>query len=128
MRRIFKTKALARWVRRAELTEAALCSAVSEMVQGLFDAELAGGLVKKRVPLPGRGKRGSTRTLLATNRGSRWYFVFGFEKNERDNITPEELSALKLLADDLLKPTDAQIDNACEAGALTEICHDHTKN
>ena len=128
MRRILKTKAFARWARRAEFTDAALCSAVSEMVQGLIDAELGGGLVKKRVPLPGRGKRGSTRTLVATNRSSRWYFVFGFEKNERDNITPEELSALKLLADDLLKLTDAQIDDACEAGALTEICHDHTKN
>jgi hypothetical protein len=29
------------------------------MERGLIDAELGGGVVKKRVPLPGRGKSGS---------------------------------------------------------------------
>lgn len=48
----------------------------------------------------GRGKSGSTRTLDATNMGKRWYFVFGFEKNERDNITDVEFTALKRLATD----------------------------
>jgi hypothetical protein len=33
------------------------------MQQGLIDADLGGGVIKKRVPLPGRGKSGSTRTL-----------------------------------------------------------------
>ena len=38
------------------------------MERGLIDANLGGGIIKKRVPLPGRGKRGSARTLVATNR------------------------------------------------------------
>jgi hypothetical protein len=38
------------------------------MANGLIDADLGGGIVKKRIALPGQGKRGSTRTLLATNR------------------------------------------------------------
>ena len=71
------------------------------------------------------GKSGGTRTLVATNKGSRWYFVFGFEKNERDNIESDELAALKRLAADLLKLADNQLDTAIRAGALTEICHDH---
>jgi len=46
------------------------------MEKGLIDAELGGGVVKKRVPLPGRGKSGGTRTLLATNKRDLWFFVF----------------------------------------------------
>ena len=93
------------------------------MADGSIDADLGGGVLKKRIALPGMGKSGGTRTLIATNKGSRWYF--GFEKNERDNIEPDELAALKRLAADLLKLGDNQLDTAIRAGALTEICHDH---
>jgi hypothetical protein len=96
MRRTFKNRHFARWMRKIGLSDSALCEAVAEMAQGLIDADLGGGLVKKRVPLPGRGKRGSTRTLVATNKGSRWFFIFGFEKNERENITPKELVSLQI--------------------------------
>jgi hypothetical protein len=41
-----------------------LFHAVIELTNGLVDADLGGGIVKKRVALPGHGKRGSTRTLL----------------------------------------------------------------
>ena len=125
MRRVFETKSFARWARKAGLREAALCGAVQEMADGSIDANLGGGVLKKRIALPGMGQSGGTRTLVATNKGSRWYFVFGFDKNERDNIEPDELAALKRLAADLLKLADNQLDTAIRAGALTEICHDH---
>jgi len=86
--------------------------------------ELGGGVVKKRVRLPGRGKSGSARTLLATNKGTRWFFVFGFEKSARANITTDELEALKALATDLLSRTGKELDEAVSDGALQEICHD----
>jgi hypothetical protein len=125
MYRIFKAKSFSRWALKAGLNDATLCGAAREMISGLIDAELGGGVIKKRVALPGRGKSSSTRTLVATNKGSRWFFVFGFEKNERDNIEPDELIALKSLARDLLKLTDAQLTTADSAGAIKEICHDH---
>lgn len=90
----------------------------------MVDAELGSGIVKKRVALPGHGKRGSTRTLLATNRNDRWIFVYGFEKNERSNISDKELEALKNLADDLLSLTKSQIALAVEEGALLEVQHE----
>jgi hypothetical protein len=73
------------------------------MERGLIDANLCGGLIKKRVALPGHGKIGSPRTVVATNSANRWFFVFGFEQNDRDNINAKELSALKALASDLLR-------------------------
>ena len=125
MRRVFMTRQFSRWLRKTELTELALCLAVTEMSNGLIDADLGGGVLKKRVALPGRGKSGSARTLLATNRANRWFFVFGFEKNERANVTGKEVEALQLLAADLLRLSPSQLDEHVGSDALKEICHDH---
>ena len=124
MSHVFKTRYFSRWMRKTELTDKALCQAVSEMRKGLIDAELGGGVVKKRVGLPGRGKRGGARTLLATNKGNKWFFVFGFEKNQRDNITDAELQALQDLAMDLLSHSNTDLSVALLDGTLQEICHD----
>jgi hypothetical protein len=124
MKRVFKTRHFSRWMRKTELSDPALCAAVLEMERGLIDADLGGGVVKKRVALPGRGKSGGARTLVATNKGNRWFFVFGFEKNERPNVTAKELEALQKIAADLLKRTSKDLDAHVEFGELQEICHD----
>lgn len=63
---------------------------------------LGGGLLKKRIGRPGQGKSGGFRTLVATNNGRKWFFVFGFPKNVRSNIDKDEEEALKRLASYLL--------------------------
>jgi len=124
---IIKTRKFERWARKTGLSNGLLCEAVAEMARGLIDADLGGGVVKKRIALPGKGKRGSTRTLLATNRRDRWFFVFGFEKNDRQNISPGELEALQLLADQLLTLTAEQLASAIGNGALLEVTNEETK-
>ncbi|WP_288408682.1 type II toxin-antitoxin system RelE/ParE family toxin [uncultured Herbaspirillum sp.] len=124
MKRVFKTRYFQRWMRKSGMVDMTLCEAVKEMANGLIDADLGGGVVKKRVALPGRGKSGGARTLVATNRGNRWFFVFGFEKNVRSNINDGELEALQSLAADLLSKTADQLDLAVAEGTLQEICHD----
>ena len=111
-------------MRKKELTDDALCAAVLEMVEGLIDAELGGGVVKKRIGIAGRGKRGGARTLIATNKGSRWFFVYGFEKSDRANIFSDELEALQALASDLLALSGKELSQAVEDTTLEEICHD----
>ena len=59
--------------------------------------------------------------MLATNRDDRWFFVFGFEKNERDNVTVKELEALRALAADLLQLSDKQMIEAIRKGSLVEV-------
>lgn len=117
------TRAFARWLRRSAVSEAALSVAVAEMSAGLVDADLGGCVLKKRVPVPGRGKRGGARTLVATNRGDRWFFVFGFEKNERGNITQRELEALQALATTLLDFSTRELDAQLKQQLLKEIPH-----
>ncbi|MCX5814186.1 MAG: type II toxin-antitoxin system RelE/ParE family toxin [Proteobacteria bacterium] len=121
---IYKTRHFARWAQKTELSDSMLRIAVLEIQIGLLDADLGGGIVKKRIALPGRGKRSSTRTLLATNLDDRWFFVFGFEKNERENISENELATLIKLVKDLLSLTAAQIAVAIGEGSLLEVEHE----
>mgnify|MGYP000323025208 CR=1 FL=1 len=125
MPRVFKTRQFDRWMRQTELTDAALCMSVREMMAGLVDADLGGHVLKKRVAVPGRGKRGGVRTLVATRRGSRWFFVYGFEKKEKANVSRAELEALQWLARELLDLTAEQLELSIQDGALQEICHEH---
>ena len=126
MDRLFKTKTFNRW-NKGLITDQALLNAVGEMQQGLIDANLGGGVFKKRIALPGKGKRGSARILLATQLKGRWFFIFGFNKNERDNIAPTELKQLHLLAQDLLSLNDSQLTRALALGELMEIKYDTQK-
>ena len=111
-------------MRKSGVSDTALCAAVIEMAQGLIDADLGGGVVKKRVSLPGRGKRGGARAIVATNKGDRWFFLHGFAKTERENVSAEELKALQKLAADYLGRSPADLNALVEEGVMQEICHD----
>lgn len=121
--RILKTRTFARWMKKSDLSNESLCGAVKEMSDGLIDAILGGGLVKKRVALPGRGKRGGTRTIVATNLDDRWFFLYGFDKKDRSNIDQEELKALQELASHHLAIGDQEINDAIARGKFMEICN-----
>jgi hypothetical protein len=118
---IYKTRWFTRWANKQGLTLPSLCAAVREMTEGLYDAGLGDGLLKKRIARPGQGKRSGFRTLVATNKGNRWIFLFGFPKNERSNIDKDEEVALKLLAAHLLSLTVQALDKAQHAGELMEV-------
>jgi hypothetical protein len=62
---------------------------------------------------------------VATNRGNRWIFVFGFEKNDRENIGPKELEPLQTLATDYLGRSDAELEALLAVGSMQEICHEN---
>ena len=74
--------------------------------------------------LPGRGKRGGARTLVAFRRGSSAFFLYGYPKNERATITDRELEALRLLAKELLGYGEIQLTSAVRAGELFEVKDD----
>jgi len=126
---IYKTKVFDRWANEQGLPDQSLCQAVKEMNAGLIDADLGGGLYKKRVARTGQGKSGGFRTLVATNRGDRWIFVFGFAKNERDNINKKEQESLKVLANQLLALPKQDLLRMQSKFKLIEVnCHDKIAN
>jgi len=121
-RRVFRTRTFSRWSRKAGLPDRTLCAAVAEIAAGLVDASLGGNIYKKRVPMPGRGKSGGARVLVATKLADRWFFLFGFAKNERGTIDERELATLQISAEVLLKMDRRSLERAIQAGELTEIC------
>ncbi len=118
---IYKTKVFERWASKEEFDDKVFCKAVQEMTESLFDADLGGGLFKKRIARPGRGKSGGYRTLVATNKGDQWFFVFGFPKNARGNINNVEEKALKMYANQLLSYTQTAIDQLTNDGKLIRV-------
>jgi len=123
--RVFKTRVFERWMQKIDLSDDLLLNAVDEMERGLIDADLGGGVFKKRIALPNRGKSGSVRTLIATNKNDRWFFVLGFEKNQRDNIGKIELIALKESAKTMLTMSEAKLDSVLKTHSLKEIYHEN---
>lgn len=89
---VLKRKDFARWQAGERLSDAVLCKAVHEMESGLVDADLGGGLYKKRIARPGAGKSGGYRTLLSARVGHCYVFLYGFPKSDKGNITRDEKS------------------------------------
>lgn len=119
--RIFKTKWVARFVRRERINDASLKEAIERAERGIIDADLGGGLIKQRVARPGKGRSGGFRMIVAYRTEDRAFFVYGFAKNERDNIEDSELQTLRDIAAELLGQDDAALDAAVGKGALQEI-------
>lgn len=118
------TKGFARFARRAALGVDALAQAAGDVAAGRFDADLGGGVYKQRVARPGGGKSGGFRTIIVFRVGGQSFFVHGFGKNEKANVSAKELTALKKLADTLLALSVAEVGRAVTQGELVEVRRD----
>lgn len=101
--RLFKIKTFARWAKDERIPDADLVDAVGEIKAGLVDADLGGCLVKKRLARKGQGKRDGYRTILAFRSEDRAFFLHGFAKKDRENVTRSELVALREFAATLME-------------------------
>jgi hypothetical protein len=119
--RVFMTRWMAKFVRRAGIADAALLEAILRAERGLIDADLGGGLIKQRVGRPGQGRSGGYRTLIAIRRGDRAVFVYGFEKSDRGNIGADDVADLKRLAAHWLGSSVTYIEMQLELGEIEEI-------
>ena len=121
---IFKNKWFARFSSKEGIEDRKLCEAVKAVERGTIDADLGGGVIKQRIARDGAGKSGGSRTILFYRKGDRAFFVYGFAKNERDNITPSELRDFKKLAEVMLDMTSKQIEDQVTAGHLQKVTCD----
>lgn len=99
--RIFKTRWFQKWAKKEKISENALRQAIEEMEQGLIDADLGGHVYKKRIAIQGQGKSGGVRTLIAYRLNNKAFFMYGFAKNKRANISDKERKALLVIANNL---------------------------
>jgi hypothetical protein len=120
--RIFKTKTLAKFARQNNISDASLVSAVERAVGGVIDADLGGHVIKQRVARPGQGKRGGFRMLIGF-RSDLAIFLFGFAKNERENIDDGQLKTLREIVASWFAANDKKIAQALKDGILIEVQH-----
>jgi len=100
--KIYKNTQFNRWQNKNKISDTTIIKAIEEMEKGLIDADLGGNLFKKRIAKAGMGKRGGYRTIVAMKQKMGWVFLFGFGKNEVENIESKELIALKEYANEYL--------------------------
>lgn len=123
--RVLKDLEFEDWAAEYNVTDAMLCKTAKEIEAGLVDARLGGFLFKKRVAAPGRGKRGSYRTIVGHRQGDRLIFVHGFAKNETENITKKEKEVLRKLCDVYMLADDKKLAEMIEKKLILEIqCHE----
>lgn len=121
-KRVFKTKTFDRWAKKL-LSDELLCTAALEIEQGRFEGDLGGGVCKKRVAVPGQGKSGSTRTLVAKQHLNAIIFLVGREKNSPGADFPDAVvDAVKVIASSLHAQSVAKLDQMKASGELKEIC------
>ena len=110
-----------RWMGAQGLLDRDLCRAVREMSHGLIDADLGGGLVKKRIARNGQGKRGGFRTIVARRQEDVWLFIYGFAKNARENVSSREVNDYRETARDFLSLAPKQLARQIDDGNLSEV-------
>jgi hypothetical protein len=123
--RIFKTRGVRRFARRERITDTSLREAIERAERGSIDADLGGGLIKQRVARPGQGRSGGFRMIVAYRTAGRAVFLYGFAKNDRDNIEDAELQALRAIGANWLAASAQVVGQALKDGDLQEIEHDH---
>ncbi|TPQ31361.1 hypothetical protein C2U70_24235 [Bradyrhizobium guangdongense] len=121
--KIYKLKRVAQFTKRERIADRSLSEAVVRAARGLVDADLGSGLIKQRVAREGQGKSGGYRMLIALRSSRRAIFLFGFAKNETDNIDATQLKTLREAASLWLNADDRYITRAVEEGLLIEVQH-----
>ena len=121
---VYKTKEFSRFARKADLKSVDLLDAAQAVASGQWDADLGGGVFKQRIARDGGGKSGGFRTIILFKVGGHSFFVHGFAKNEKANITPRELKALKALAATFLALDLSALELAKSAGEIAEVTID----
>ncbi len=117
---------VSRLMRKERLPDAILCRAARDLVAGILgagEADLRGGLFKKRLARPGSGKSGGYRIIIAFRppRTERVLFTYAFVKNAAATLTQQGHEALTKAAAAFLAADDQQVAALRAANDVREI-------
>ncbi len=119
--RVYKNKAFARFARKEGISDLKLREAVKAIETGKIDASLGGGVIKQRLARPNAGKSGGYRTIILYRNGDKAFFVFGFAKNDEENISDDDEKAFRKLASIVLNLAEDELAKQVKAGYFVEI-------
>jgi hypothetical protein len=117
---------VAKLLRKERFADAALCKPAREILAGTFgagEADLGGGLFKKRLARPGGGKSSGFRAILAyrSPRADRILVAYAFAKNSASTLTPQGHEALSKVAQGFVAANDKQLAELLASGDVSEV-------
>ena len=119
--RIFKNTWFARFAGKEDISDNELKEAVNQLEAGQAGANLGGDVYKVRVARSGKGKSSGYRVIVLFRSEDRTFFVYGFAKSKRANISEKELKAYKEAAKDYFSLTDKQLEKRIKQSKLIEL-------
>ena len=115
------TKWFKRWSKKSKISNNDLLETIQDLESGLSTSDLGGNLFKVRVKREHSGKSSGFRTIIVFKSGKRAIFLYGFGKNDKENIDKSELKYLKTLGHDLLSLNPKQLKLAISKGVLFDL-------
>jgi hypothetical protein len=119
--RVFKNLWFSRFAEKEGISDTELKEAVKRLASGRADADLGGGVYKQRLARSSSGKSGGYRVIVFFKSEDRAFFVYGFAKSDRGNISKKELVNFRKNAKTDFELTDEQIDARLKRNTLQEI-------
>lgn len=116
-----KTKWFSKWAKKYKISDNKLLEGINNIQSRLSVNNLGSHIYKVRISRSGKGKSGGFRTILVYNKNDRAIFLYGFGKNEQENISKTELSYFKKIGRDLLKLSDIELSNSIRNNIFQEV-------
>lgn len=120
--RIYKLAKFYQWAKTENISDKNLKKRIFQAEEGLkFDGNLGGNIYKVRIAAKGKGKRGSFRVILVYKKNDTVFYLYGYKKNEKENISNKEKEALKKLAKDLLNLNKGYLVDMLQNNDIFEV-------
>jgi len=119
--RKLSTKWFKKWTKKSNLNSKNTLKAIKNLLAGLSTADLGGHLYKVRVKRAHSGKSSGFRTIIVYKKDDRAIFLYGFGKNEKENIDKTELHYFKTLGKDLLSLNTDQLKKSVQQKILFDL-------
>lgn len=115
------TKWFNKWSRKTKIKNHDLLETIRNLENDLSSANIGNHLYKVRVKKEHSGKRSGFRTIIVYQEDNRAIFLYGFGKNEKENISKTELQYFKTLAHDFLALSTEQLENLVDNNILFDL-------
>ncbi|MCP4753007.1 MAG: type II toxin-antitoxin system RelE/ParE family toxin [Proteobacteria bacterium] len=115
------TKWFKKWSSKVNLSRQDLLDAIGNLESGLSAVDLGGNLFKVRIKREHSGKSSGFRTIIVCKSGDKAIYLYGFGKNEKDNLEKSELQYFKKLGSDLLSLSPKEIELAISQKVLFDL-------
>ena len=113
--RVFKSSWFAKAARKARIDDDELLKAIAQVMAGQAD-DLGGGVYKKRL------SNNQYRSIVLARGGDWWVYEYLFAKQDRANISDDQLKRLRLIAQGYAKLTPKEVEVLIADEDWIEIC------